>query len=255
MAQYTLLELTQKCLNAMTSDKVNSISDTEEALDVVDIIEDTYYELMSQKQWNHLKNPAQLTSLSDSDFPTTLLIPESIVEIGTDGSDLRYEVRDTASDNLNYKKLTYKSPVDFTEYVLNRNSTDSDVDTKTVKGTSAPLLIKNAQDPVFWTSYDDKHIVLDAYDSAVESTVQGSKSLVYAVTIPTFDPTDDDYVPECPNNMFPMLLAESKRACFQYIKGAGSPIDNERSLRGRSISKQQDGKAHERNSRARFGRR
>lgn len=255
MAQYTLLQLTQKCLTAMGSDDINAITDTEEALEVVDIIEDTYYELMSQKQWNHLKNPLQLEGLSDTDFPTTLKIPDTVVEMGTDGDALRYEVRDSASDDLEYKKLIYRDPVDFTEYVLNRNSTDSDVATKTVKGTNAPLLIKTAQDPVYWTSYDDKFIVLDAYDSSVDSTVQGNKSLAYCVSTPVFDPTDGSYVPECPISMFPTLLAESKRACFFYLKQQSSPIDNERALRGRSIRKNKNGRAHERNSRARYGRR
>ena len=42
MAKLTVLEMTQKILSSMDSDDVNSISGSEEALQVVDIIEDTY---------------------------------------------------------------------------------------------------------------------------------------------------------------------------------------------------------------------
>ena len=48
MPKLTVLDMTQKILSSMDSDDVNSISDTEESLQVVDIIEDTYHDMEVQ---------------------------------------------------------------------------------------------------------------------------------------------------------------------------------------------------------------
>jgi hypothetical protein len=242
--------MTQKILTAMDSDDINDISDTEEALQVVDIIEDTYYELMSQSEWNHLKNPRQLTGLSDLSFPTTLMIPDAVMSL----EDLRYEVREETTDRLDYKKLIYKYPDEFTKMVLSRDSTADNIETSTVKGAGTPLLILNDIAPTYWTSYDDTYVVLDSYNGDVENTVQGSKSLAYCVIMPDFDKTDNTFVPVCNIQMFPTLLAEAKRACFFYLKQQVSPIDDKRALRGTSNLKYKDSRAHEQIRRTRFGR-
>ena len=251
MAKLTLLQLTQKILNSMDSDDVNDIDDTEEAKQVVDIIENTYLSLMSTAEWNHLKKPQQMESLADSNFPSTLKIPDTVRHL----EDFRYEVRESATDDLEYKTLIWKDPIEFTELVLNRNSTGSNIVTSTVKGASTPLLIKNDVPPSYWTSYDDTHITMDAYDSDIESTVQGSKSLAYCSVIPTFNSNSAAFVPECPIDMFPVLLAEATRACFFYLKEQDSPIDAKRIVAGSNFLKQKGARSHERDRRVRFGRR
>lgn len=249
--KYTLLQMTQKILVAMDSDDVNAIDDTEEALEVVDIIEDTYYDLMTQQEWNHLKKPQNMQSLSDADFPSTLKIPDNVIDIG----ELRYESRTSASDKLNYKTLTYKTPEEFTEFMLKRDSTASNIATKTVKNGGTPLFIKTDEAPKYWTSFDDQYLTMDAYNSSLESTVQGSKSIAYSVVVPVFDSTDGDYVPECAERMFPTLLAESKKACFFYLKKLSSPIDEKRAFRGHSVLRQKRSRAHELKQRVKYGRR
>jgi hypothetical protein len=191
-----------------------------------------------------------MLSLSDSDFPTTLQIPDTVDEIHK--NTFRYEVSDSGA--VNYKKMVYKSPLEFTTMMLSRTSTDSNIDTLTVKGTSTPLLVFNDKAPTYWTSYDETYLVLDSYKATVESTLQGAKSIAYCTVMPEFDDTDDDFVPVCPAKMFPTLLAESKKACFFYLKQSSTPIDEKRSLRGLSILKQDGNRAHERKSRPRFGR-
>lgn len=236
----------------MDSDDVNDIDDTVEAQQVVDIIEDTYYEMMSNVEWNHLKNPETLESLSDSDFPSTLKIPESVVSFE---NIIRYDVQKSTDTKVNYEKLSYKSPKDFTDEILLRDSSASNISAKTIKNSNTPIYILTDTAPSFWTSFDEEYITLDSYDSAVESTLKGSKSIVYAVTIPTFDATDKDYVPDCPIQMFPTLLSESKKACFFYLKQQQTPIDEKRSVRGLNRLKRKDYRAHERTRRSNFGRR
>lgn len=252
MAKLTLLQMTQKILTAMDSDYVDDISDTEESLQVVDIIEDTYYELMSQRDWNHLKNPVVLEApTAPATDKTTLKIPETVAEI----KDVRYDCREEAGDPVNYKVVTYKHPDEFTDMMFRLTSTDSNVESLTVIGSTTPLLVENDRAPRFWTSFDDEHIVFDAYDSSLESQIDPSKSIVYAVTIPVFDSGTNSYTPDCPITMFPTLLAESKRACFIYLKQQDSPMDAKRSVRGFNHLKNGDYRAHERSKKARYGRR
>lgn len=245
--------MTNKIMSAMDSDEVNSIEDTGnvEALQVVDIIEDTYYELMNNHiDWNYLRKTSRLLGLADSDFPTTLQIPTAIVKL----EKLRYDVSTPSDTDLNYKALKYKDPQSFMDLVLSRKSSDSNIVQKNIKGTSTPILLFNDRAPEYWTSFDEEYITLDAYDSDVESTLQESKNLCYVVEIPTFDPTDDDYVPACPIQFFPTLLSESKKACFFYLKQQDNPTDAQRSMRGLSKLKRKDYRAHERKYRKNYGR-
>lgn len=247
----TLLEMTQSILSAMESDDVNDITDTEEALQVVQIIKDTYYELMFQAEWDHLKITKQLSGLGDSDYPTTFSIADSIDEIHS----FKYDIREESSDALDYKTLIYKSPLAFTDIVLSRTSTDSNIDTVTVKDSSTSILIFNDRAPKYYTSFDENYITCDAYDSDLESTLQTSKTLAYCTVMPSFDDTDGTFVPVCPSKMFPLLLAEAKRSAFFYLKSQSNPIDDKRAFRGTSILKQDGNRAHERRNRPRFGRR
>lgn len=250
MSKMTLLELTQSCLSAMNSDDVNSITDTEEALQVSAIIEDTHNELMTRSDWNHLKLPIPLLSLADSDYPTTLQLPSTVVDI----SMVRYNCKTSVFDADNFKKLTYKDPNDFLDSVLSRSSTASNVESKTVKGSTAPIYVLNDSPPSFWTSFDEEYLTFDAYVADVENTLQGAKSIVYATQLPSFT-MDDTFVPNLPATMFPQFLAECKKACFFYLKEQMSPVDEKRALRGQSLNNFRNTRAHERRTVKRYGRR
>lgn len=246
----TLLEMVQKCLTATNSDSVNDISDTEESLMVVDIIEDTYYELMFQSEWDHLKTPVQLTGLGDASYPTTFTVADTIDEI----HKFMYDVRENATDALNYTEMVYRDPIAFTKMLMSRTSTDSTIDALTVKDSSVPLLVFNDRKPTYYTSYDENYITLDAYDSSLESTLQTSKNLAYCTVMPTFDSTSNTFVPVCPAKMFPALLAEAKRACFYYLKDQAMPVDEKRAFRHTNILKQDGNRVHERRKRPKWGR-
>lgn len=234
----------------MDSDDINSISDTEEALQITTIVEETYNELMTRKEWNHLKIPRQLESLSDADYPSTLKIPEDVMQIDT----VRYDVTRDSADPVEYQTIKYKHPNDFLDYILTRRSPSSEIDSLTVKGSGVPLLVYNDRPPTFWTSFDDQFITFDSYNINVEDTVRGNKSIVYAVVLPEFNKNSDEFIPEMPARMFPLFLAECKKACFFYLKDSQSPVDEKRTFRGAAIFNDRGNRAHDRARRARFGR-
>jgi len=90
-------------------------------------------------------------------------------------------------------------------------------------------LIRNDTMPTYYTSFDDEHIVFNAYDASVEAIMQASKTMAYGTVYPTFSITDA-FEPHLDDNMMPYLLAESKSVCFSLFK-SGSDAKVEQAAR------------------------
>jgi hypothetical protein len=71
----------------------------------------------------------------------------------------------------------------------------------------AKFVIKNDSHPTYFTSFDDKYIVMDGYNSDIENTLQGANTQILIYKHPTWSMTDS-FTPELPAEMFPMFLAE-----------------------------------------------
>lgn len=241
--------MVQKILSSMDSDDVNSVSDTEEALQICDVIEDTYFHILSQKDWGFLKQTCTLDSLSDSTRPNYLRVPDAISQI----EDLKYNITKAADTNESVKTLKYREPQEFVDMTLARNTGDADTQ-KVLTLNNTPIFIYNDRDPVFWTSFDDEHIVTDAFDSAEEATLIGSKALVHCMKIPTFDKNTDTFIPDLTDELFPVLLAESKRASHLYHKQSDSPVDAKRALQGIHRARNHGWRTNDGRKKARYGR-
>lgn len=63
MAKMSLLDMTQNILSALDSDPVSDISETVESQQVVEIIKESFYELMSSRQWPFLQTLTKLEGL------------------------------------------------------------------------------------------------------------------------------------------------------------------------------------------------
>ena len=248
MPKLTVLEMTQKILNSMDSDDVNSISDTEEALQVVGIIEDTYNHLLVELDPPSLHTTCQLQGLSDVTQPTTLIIPNEVTEI----NKIKYEITSTGDLNRTFRDLDYLEPQEFIDKLLIRNSGNENVQ-ELVSPTGTPLLVFNDQFPRFWTSFDDLNIVADAYDNVESTTLLGSKTITLCTILPRFSATDA-FVPEFPEKAFPLFLAEASRACHSLLKDKESFVDARRVLQGNSTFKNQKWKAHDTAKKIKFGR-
>lgn len=241
--------MTQSILSSMDSDDVNSINDTEESLQVAQIIEDTYFEMMSQKDWPHLKLMMELESVSDSTRPNFLRIPDQVSEIRT----IKYDATEPAETNSSIINIRYLHPEEFLSLTHTRTTSATNVITVTTTD-GIPMFIFDDKEPIWWTSFDDELIIFDAYVKTTETTLQGSKSIVFAVKTPIFTQSDT-FTPDLPEKMFPLLLAEAKRAAHLYLKQQDSPMDAKRALRGRNRMKVEGWRAHDPRKTTNFGRR
>jgi hypothetical protein len=205
----SLLDMCQNILSALDSDPVDDIAETVESVQVVEIIRESYYELMSSRQWGFLRQLTQLTGLGDTANPTRMQIPATLNKI--------YWVK------YNGVEMVYLTPEDFNDMIAQREAQASIVDSNGY-GLN--------KDPSYWTSYDDKYLVFDSRDSSVDNTLQQSKSNVYGVKEATFTLTNT-FTPDIPEKFFPTLLSEAKAQAFVNLKQQSNVREERKAQRGR----------------------
>lgn len=210
MAKMTLLEVVQEILSDMNSDNVNSINDTIEAQQVVQIAKRTFFNMVNERILPHTAGFFNLTALVNPNKPTHVRIEDNVIRI----ESIKYDCRKTEDEPVDPKELTYMAPKDFADFVMSRNPQAPNVDTVL---DVLPLFIINDAPPTYWTSFDDKTIVFDSYNSEIESTIQSSKCYAYGETEPTWT-SEDSFVPNIPAKMFPYFVNETKSMCFMTIK-------------------------------------
>ena len=199
-------------LNDMDSDAVNSITDTEESLQVAQIVQTTYFEMMSRREWSHLDKIGLLESVSDSTKPNYLKVPDSVGRINF----IMYNRRKLNETRNRWVEMKYLFPDEFIIKLMNRNSDDSRI-TQVVDFDGVTLNIKNDVPPQFYTSFDDVYVVFDSWDSDVETIVSGSHTQVHYSKIPGWQ-VDDNFIPDLPDKIFPALLAEAKSVASIKLK-------------------------------------
>ena len=208
----TLLDIVQEIMNDMSADFVNSIGATEESLQVAQVVKSTYEEMVTRRDWPHLKKLLPLISYGNSDYPTYLLVPENMRQIDW----INYDQKSLDNPTVGFSQIKYLDPQKFIQLTNSRNTKDSSTAiVATLDGVPFKILTNHA--PTYWTSFDDQYIIMDSYDKAIEDTLQGKNSQAYMEILPSWSMTDD-FVPEMPVHLYPALLAEAKSACFYVIK-------------------------------------
>ena len=243
----TLLEIVQAVLSRAEDDEVNSIDDSEPSLLCAQRAKEEYFDLVNDVDWPHLNTVTQLASVSDATQPTVLSIPDTVVLMDVEGV-IQYDITTSSDDNTKFRELVYKTPGDFLRYLANRNDSDSAV-TKYTGYQGIPLLIRTDTMPTYWTTFDDEYVVCDSFYSTDETWLQGTKTTIKAKKIPTWT-EDDDFIPDLPDNLFPMYLSKVTTKYFLYHTQKFNQLD---------LQETQSGKSRQRNygtkSVGRFGRR
>ncbi len=225
MSKTTLLDMVQEILSDMTSDPVNSISDTYEALQVAKIIKRTYYNIINDRIWPSTGRLLSLTPSGDSGRPTHMRLEDEVIGI----SWVKYNTRRSSDSHDIYTTVKYKTNEEFLEIAFARDNSKSNV-TTVMDYNGTPLFILNDAAPTCYTSFDDKHIIFDSFDSAIDSTLQGSKTQVFGEVEPAWSEVDS-FVPDLPSKAFPYLINEAKSTAFIKIKEVFSQKDEQASVR------------------------
>lgn len=233
----TLLELTQSILSDMDGEPVNSIFDTEEAMQYASVVKDTYFNIVAARQTPEHDELLKLTALSDLSRPNFFLYPTNVKEI---------RLFEYAG-----KEVYWKDPIKFLDSMPAAGDGVVSV-TDPVSGIT--LTCRNDKNPRYYTSFDNKYIVCDSYDSAVDNTLQESKTRCWGTKYPTFT-MSDSFVPDLNETLFPYLLAESKSVCFSVFKSGSDPKIEQAARRLKSGIQNDRFKTRRENTRNLYGRR
>ena len=205
----TLLEIVQQILSDLDSEEINSLSDSAEANQIAKIVEQTYYQLFSNRLVPEHEQLLKITAASDNTTPTHFTLGADVRRIDC----LWYSV----DSNFDYKEIYFVEPLVFLKRTDNRSENYVNV---SVEGTN--LRIRTDKQPDFYTSFDDETIIMDSYDSTIDTTLQESKVRALGVKHPTFT-ISDSFTPDIDSILFPLLIAESRSMCFETLKGGTTP--------------------------------
>ena len=250
MAKLTLLQLVNSTLSTtLDLDPVSSINDTIESSQVADISRDTYFELISEFDWPHVKQYGELEALSDVNRPNMIKIPTQVSKI----EEIYYDISLEDDADKTLRKLIYKEPKDFIDLTNLNKSGDSNV-IEVDPGTSVTLFIRNDIAPTYWTTFDNELIVTDSYNSDEDTTLQESKSQVLYYKTPDWTESDS-FIPDLDEKLFPTFLAEVKRRSSLLLRQSPSIIDEQSARRGKAIFRHEAERYDRTDRKARYGRR
>lgn len=208
----TLLRIVQDILDEMDADNVNSINDTVEATQVASIVRGCWEELLSNRNWPHMRQLVQLEASGSTLKPNYLRIPDRLKEM----SEVSYDKRKEVLDDHIYTRIKYLEPDEFLKLLNSRSSSDENVESIS-DFNGVELLIYNNKPPEYYTSFDDEWLVFDSYNKAIEDTLMKSKTQVVAYIYPEWVHSDSA-IPDLPDEVFALLTEESKATAFFTLK-------------------------------------
>ncbi len=228
----TLYEYVHDILNDMDADEVNSIDDTFESEQVAQIVKSTYFALMSNRNWPHMRKAIQLESSGTTDRPTHMRIVDDVKEL----MFINYNNVKPGETRKRYESVKWLEPEDFLR-MTNRRDNDRDNIDVVVDTTGVEFMIMNDKKPEYFTSFDDETMVFDSYDSDVDSTLQNSKVQAQAYVMPTWTHSDT-FIPDLPDEAVTALLEESKsRAMFKLKQMQDAKAEQEASRQQRWLAR------------------
>lgn len=209
MASRTLLKYVQFILSDMDSDEVETITETVESIQIADLLEQTYFEIINRRDWEFLKH--RVRQLDAGTTIADLAIPADVLHVEL----LRYKNFNTGK----MQDVRYMAPWDFLQMQQGLTTTDANVDEVTVSD-SVTFGVYNDRAPSYWTSFDEDAIFFNAYDSTNEAAgVTVASSTILATVEPTWT-VSDAFVPDMPSRMESLLLNETLSAAWLYLKQA-----------------------------------
>lgn len=228
----TLLEMVSDIHNDLDLDEINSIDDTVESTQVAQIIKTTFFAMMSNRNWPHLRQTVSLIPSNTSARPTHMGVPNGIKEMVF----INYNCVNKDSTRKVYRQMKWLEPDAFLRKANQLNNDNENVDV-ILDTTGIELLIRNDKQPEYYTSFDDEHIVFDSYNSELESTLQDSKVQALAYIMPSWSQTDS-FIPDLPVEAFTALLEEAKsRSALKLKQEADQKAEQEAQRQQRWLSR------------------
>lgn len=193
--RYTNYEMLKSIARAINSDEVDTLDETLESLDILEIMSRTLDDICSRRYWEFMKD--KVAQLEAGTHAVELSIPDAVVHIQT----LRYNTVN------GWKTLTYLEPDHFMRRLQEKPAS---YDTVVINGVE--IYPSNTDDPTYYTSFDEVNLVFDAYDSSVDASgLDYTKTYLQGIVKPTFNfaENSDAITQAIPELMFNYWLWEA----------------------------------------------
>lgn len=237
--KFTLLQLTQDILSGMSSDEVNSISDTTESMQVATIVKQKYFDIVNRVPLPDHEQLVQLDPSLDLTSPVLMYVPDGIASIkwvkyfnsNTEDTD------DTVPAAPGYQYVTILPIEQFIDMTNKFNPTEDDVETFTFSDTSNnfngnyTFYYKTDKQPSYCTCISNFYMIFDSFDITQDTTLQASKTMAWGRIIPHFSMVDD-FIPNLSEEQFQLLLNEAKALAFYELKQQPHQLAMQETKRG-----------------------
>ncbi len=218
MAKMTNLEIVNDILSDMDAEEVTAIGDTVESDQVFKLVRSTFDGLVAARNIPEHKGLFELVE-STSGTPSVMTMPTNVIELDWIQMDVRTD--ESAGVARRYTEIDYVEPEEFIIRIRNRNDTDTTVDIlddTTVTGDTE-LFIRNDRAPQMYTSFNDEHIVFDAYNVALDTFIPSLKTQCWGTLEPTWVSTDGG-TQDMDLDLFPKFISIIKNRSNAVIKSA-----------------------------------
>jgi len=234
----TLLEIVQDLLSDMDADEVNSLGDTLEAMQVATVIRNIYRSIVEEYDLQAIEKAFQLTASGDNTLPTHMTVPSAIFDVTL----VRYNTATSGTSTPAYNELFYAEPHDFLNRVSNNDAASANYQSVTDPNSGFVFAVGATRAPSIWTTFDGgTTLVFDSFDSAVDTTLQSSKTQCLGkqrndLTI------DDSSTLELPETMHQLVYNEAREMCFEMFKDGAPRKVNEATRISRMKAKERKNK-------------
>lgn len=263
--KYTLLEMTQDVLSSMSSDEINSISDTPESLQVATIIRQKYFDIVNRLELPEHEQLFQLNPSLDNTSPVLMFVPEGMsniewlkyynsnisnsVNLNDNHNNIANSIPPSSSvDPIltppGYQYVTLLPVKQFIDYTNRFDQQNGNVFTFTLSDISNKFngnftfYYMNDRQPTYATIISNNYVIFDSYDSTVDDTLQSSKTMGYGEVIPKFDMVDT-FIPDLAEEQFQLLLNEAKALAYFELKQQPHQLAMQETKRGWSTIQKQ----------------
>lgn len=227
--KYTLLELVQAILSSTDGEEINSINDTVESQQIVEVLKTVYNDMITRGDIAAVKVPFTLTASGDNTKPVLMYKPDGIANIDY----VKYNCETEDDTDPVWLTMSYLPISEFVDFTHQYRPSESNVDTfdHTADAYTITFHYKTDTAPRYYTVVEDNDLIFDAYDSTVDTTLQSSKSLCFGGRNTIFVKSDS-WTPELSPDQFSLLLNEAKSLAWAEQKQTEHPKAEQAARRG-----------------------
>lgn len=227
--KYTLLELVQSVSSSIGGDEVNSITDTSESQQILEILKTVYDGIVSRSNLPTHKVLFNLNASGTVAKPVLMTMPGTITDIDW----VRYNRIMTGDADPRWTDIRFQPIDQFISMTQQLNPSETWVDSFSHTVNTFTFIFNYRTDigPTYYTTFDDNTLIFDAFDSSVDTTLQSSKTLCYGALANTFI-QQDTWVPNLQPEQFMLLINEAKAMAWAELKQASNSKAEQNARRG-----------------------